>query len=104
MRVAACQVNSRGDRAANLVSAMALLDRAADAGADVAVLPEYVDYLGPAEGEPKPEPVDGEFATVLGDRARARAMGEAGRRRAEREFSVDRALDIVEAMYRRARA
>ncbi|GAA1813663.1 carbon-nitrogen hydrolase family protein [Luedemannella flava] len=62
MRVAVCQLNSRADRAANLAVAADLLERAAAAGADLAVLPEYVDYLGPAAGEPKPEPVDGEFA------------------------------------------
>ncbi|HEY7222341.1 MAG TPA: carbon-nitrogen hydrolase family protein [Micromonosporaceae bacterium] len=74
MRVAACQVNSRGDRAANLAAALDLLDRAAAAGADVAVLPEYVDYLGPADGEPKPEPIDGQFATVFAEAARLRSM------------------------------
>src|SRR5262245_24560033 len=74
MRVAACQANSRGDRAVNLATAAALLERAAAAGADLAVLPEYVDYLGPAAGEPKPEPVDGEFAAVFADTARRLSM------------------------------
>ncbi len=78
MRVAACQVNSRADRAANLAAALELLERAAAAGADVAVLPEYLDYLGPPEGEPKPEPVDGEFATVLSDAARRLSMWVVG--------------------------
>jgi predicted amidohydrolase len=78
VRVAACQVNSRGDRAANLAAALELLDRAAAAGADVAVLPEYLDYLGPAEGEPKPEPVDGQFATVLAGAARRLSMWVVG--------------------------
>ncbi|WP_350933530.1 carbon-nitrogen hydrolase family protein [Micromonospora mangrovi] len=59
MRVAVCQLNARDDRAANLAAAEALLVRAAAAGADLAVLPEYVDYLGPATGMPDPEPVDG---------------------------------------------
>jgi predicted amidohydrolase len=61
MRVAACQLNARGDRAANLATARALVSQAAAQGADLAVLPEYVDYLGPAAGAPAPEPVDGEF-------------------------------------------
>src|SRR5262245_56070390 len=74
MRVAVCQVNSRHDRAANLAVAQELLDRAAAAGADLAVLPEYVDYLGPAAGEPKPEPVDGEFAATFARAARERRM------------------------------
>jgi predicted amidohydrolase len=42
MRVAVCQVNSRADRSANLAVAIDLLERAAAAGADLAVLPEYV--------------------------------------------------------------
>lgn len=74
MRVAVCQVNSREDRTANLAAARELLQRAASAGADLAVLPEYVDYLGPAESEPKPEPVDGEFAAFFSDLARRLRM------------------------------
>ena len=74
MRVAVCQVNSRHDRAANLAAAHELLERAAGAGVDLAVLPEYVDYLGPADGEPAPEPVDGDFATSFADAARRLRM------------------------------
>ena len=70
MRVAVCQVNSRHDRAANLAAAHELLDRAAGAGADMAVLPAYVDYLGPSDGEPAPEPVDGDFAASFAEAAR----------------------------------
>jgi deaminated glutathione amidase len=70
MRVAVCQLNAREDRAANLMVARDLLDRAASAGADLAVLPEYVDYLGPASGAPKPEPIDGEFAAFFAGAAR----------------------------------
>jgi deaminated glutathione amidase len=74
MRVAVCQVNSRADRARNLAVAVDLLDRAAAGGADLAVLPEYVDYLGPAAGQPKPEDVDGEFAATFSDAARRLGM------------------------------
>src|SRR5205809_2282910 len=74
MRVAVCQLNARDDRAANLRVARDLLERAAAAGADLAVLPEYVDYLGPASGAPKPEPVDGEFAAFFADAARELGM------------------------------
>src|SRR5947208_3058843 len=74
MRVAVCQLNAREDRSANLRVARQLLQRAADAGADLAVLPEYVDYLGPAAGAPKPEPVDGEFASHFADIARELGM------------------------------
>ncbi|MEV4755997.1 carbon-nitrogen hydrolase family protein [Micromonospora sp. NPDC049559] len=70
MRVAVCQLNSRDDRAANLATANELLTAAARAGADLAVLPEYVDYLGRSAGMPKPEPVDGEFAAFFADAAR----------------------------------
>ena len=73
MRVAVCQLNSRDDRAHNLAVARDLLERAASAGADFAVLPEYVDYLGPADGAPKPEGIDGEFAEFFA--AAARELG-----------------------------
>jgi predicted amidohydrolase len=74
MRVAACQLNSRHDRAANLAAARSLLGRAAAAGADLAVLPEFTDYLGPSAGLPKPEPLDGEYATFFADAARELSM------------------------------
>jgi predicted amidohydrolase len=70
MRVAVCQLNARDDRASNLAEAHRLLERAAAAGADLAVLPEYVDHLGLAATAPKPEPVDGEFAAFFADAAR----------------------------------
>ena len=40
------------------------------------------------------------WRTMLADPARARAMGEAGRRRAETEFSPERSATIVERVYR----
>ncbi|MDI6105842.1 carbon-nitrogen hydrolase family protein [Actinoplanes sp. NEAU-A12] len=70
MRVAVCQLNSREDRAHNLVVARELLGRAAAAGATFAVLPEYVDFLGRSAEAPKPEPVDGEFAEFFATAAR----------------------------------
>ncbi|GAA2659394.1 carbon-nitrogen hydrolase family protein [Paractinoplanes durhamensis] len=70
MRVAVCQVNSRENRDQNLAVARDMLERAAAAGAELAVLPEYVDYLGPAAGAPKPEGIDGEFAAFFGTAAR----------------------------------
>lgn len=65
MRVAVCQLNSQADRQANLAVARDLLARAARAGVDLAVLPEYTDYLGPGPGTPEPEPVDGPWATAF---------------------------------------
>jgi len=73
MRVAVCQLNARDDRAQNLTVAHDLLRRAAAAGAELAVLPEYVDYLGPGQTAPKPEPIDGEFAAFFA--AAARELG-----------------------------
>ncbi len=74
MRVSVCQLNARDDRSHNLAGARGLLERAAEAGAELAVLPEYVDYLGRADGAPKPEPVDGEFAEFFAAAARELGM------------------------------
>jgi predicted amidohydrolase len=74
MRVAMCQLNSRDDRDANLKVARDLLGRAADAGADLAILPEYVDYLGQSAGEPAGERTDGEFASFFAEAARELGM------------------------------
>jgi predicted amidohydrolase len=70
MRIAVCQLNARDDREANLKTARDLLERAAAAGADLAVLPEYVDYLGRSAGEPEPEDASGSFGTFFADAAR----------------------------------
>jgi deaminated glutathione amidase len=74
MRIAVCQLNSRADRDANLRAARDLLTRAAAGHADVALLPEYTDYLGPAADAPKPEPIDGEYASFFADAARELQM------------------------------
>lgn len=47
-----------------------MLERAASAGADLAVLPEYVDYLGPSRGAPDPETPDGHFGNFFASAAR----------------------------------
>ena len=72
MRVAVCQLNTRDDRTANLTAARDLLDRAAAAGADLAVLPEFTDYLGP--DIPKGEPLDGEYTGFFAQAARELRM------------------------------
>lgn len=74
MHVAVCQLNSREDRDENLRMARELLERAADAGAVLAVLPEYVDYLGPGKTAPKPERDDGEFAQFFSAAAQELGM------------------------------
>lgn len=50
MRVAACQLNSKADKEANVVAALHLLDQAASYGADLAVLPEYTEFMGDDAG------------------------------------------------------
>src|SRR5215475_14577949 len=74
MRVAMCQLNSRDDRGANLKVARDLLGRAADAGADFAMLPEYTDYLGRSAGEPAGETPYGEFGAFFAAAARELGM------------------------------
>jgi predicted amidohydrolase len=74
MRVAACQMNSRQDKPANLTTALALLDSAGAAGADLAILPEYFDYLGTDEGAlAAAEPVPGPLTEAIA--AKARTLG-----------------------------
>jgi predicted amidohydrolase len=65
LKVAAIQVNSRNDKDHNIARAATLIDRAASAGAQLAVLPEYVDYLGPADptvAESVPGPTSDKFS------------------------------------------
>jgi deaminated glutathione amidase len=110
MRVAVCQLNAREDRTANLEVARDLLGRAAAAGADLAILPEYADYLGPSAGEPKPEAVDGEFGAFFAEAARrlgiwvhAGSFHEAGpdpRRTYNTSLVFDRAGGLA-AVYRK---
>ena len=73
MRVAVCQLNARDDRAANLDVARDLLARAAAAGADLAMLPEYTDYLGRAPVS-RAGAGDGSFANFFAERRRDLGM------------------------------
>jgi len=65
-------------------------------------LPETVIHgvTGALVDEERAEDVAAALEGVLADRACARAMGLAGRRRAEREFSPQRAVTTVEDVYR----
>src|SRR5262245_31369178 len=65
-------------------------------------LPEAVVHgeTGLLVPDDRPESVASALRPVLADRARARAMGTAGRRRAEQEFGAGRVVDIVERAYR----
>jgi phosphatidylinositol alpha-1,6-mannosyltransferase len=67
----------------------------------VGALPETVAHgeTGLLVDDDTPAGVAAALRAVVGDRARARAMGAAGRRRAEREFTRERSVDTVEAAY-----
>jgi len=73
--------------------------------APLGALPEIV-----VDGEtgwlvaPDPDAVAAALEAVLGDRARARQLGAAGRRRVEALYTPDRRAGLVEAVYRRALA
>src|SRR5947207_7322297 len=68
----------------------------------VGALPETVvdGETGLLLDDDGPERVAAALARVLGDRDAARAMGRAGRRRAEEVFGAERAVSMVEAVYR----
>jgi len=69
-RIAACQMNSRDDKAANLASAERLIDEAARLGAQMVGLPEMFNFLATdeqmADGA---EPIDGPTAQFLRTKA-----------------------------------
>ena len=67
VRVAAVQLNSCEDKAANIAAAEELIARAAEAGAALVVLPELWTYLGPDAGmRPSAEPIPGPLTERLG--------------------------------------
>lgn len=71
LRVAAVQMNSRDDKAANIETGLDLIDRAAGSGARLIALPEVWTYLGPTEGNyDAAESVPGPTLDRLADRAR----------------------------------
>ncbi|WP_027340957.1 carbon-nitrogen hydrolase family protein [Hamadaea tsunoensis] len=79
MRVALCQLNARSDRDANLKTATELLERAHEGGADLALLPEYADHLGPgAAADDRWPAAMAEVAARLGMWVLAGSYHEAG--------------------------
>lgn len=71
IRVAAVQLNSRDDKAANVAAADSGIARAAELGARLVVLPEVWTYLGPPEGiRANAEPVPGPVTERLAELAR----------------------------------
>jgi predicted amidohydrolase len=82
---AALQLCCTADRAANLERALALVDRAAEAGAQLVALPENVDFIGPAaEKLAGAQPLDGPLVQALRGRAAARRVWLCGGSFAER--------------------
>jgi glycosyltransferase involved in cell wall biosynthesis len=67
----------------------------------VGALPETIVHgeTGLLVDDDRSETVAAALAAILGDPARARAMGRAARRRAELEFSPERAAAVVDAAY-----
>lgn len=71
LAVAAIQMNSRDDKAANLDTALRLIDQAVAAGARLVALPEVWTYLGDDEGTfATAEPIPGPTVERLAERAR----------------------------------
>jgi phosphatidylinositol alpha-1,6-mannosyltransferase len=68
----------------------------------VGALPETVTHgeTGLLVDGDTPGAVAAALREIVGDRARAGAMGAAGRRRAEQEFTRERSVETVEAAYR----
>ena len=71
IRVAAVQFNAREDTAANVATALSMIDDAAGTGARLIVLPEVWTYMGPGSGQrDAAEFVPGDLTARLADRAR----------------------------------
>jgi predicted amidohydrolase len=71
LRVAAVQMNSRDDKAANIETALTLIDQAAAAGARLVALPEVWTYLGPESGNyDNADTIPGPTVDRLAERAR----------------------------------
>jgi predicted amidohydrolase len=73
MRVALCQMRSEADVEANLEVVAGLVGEAADGDADLAALPEYLEYMGPTAGRasvarPVPGPTVDRLAAVAAER------------------------------------
>ena len=74
-RVAAVQTSSGEDKAANLLAAFALVERAADAGAQLVALPEMFNCYGrAAQILAAAEPIPGPTSDALCDLARRLAI------------------------------
>lgn len=71
LRIAAVQMSSGGDKEQNVVDALALIERAADSGASLVVLPETWTYMGDSDGtRGAAEPIPGDTTQRLAEAAR----------------------------------
>lgn len=74
-RVAVCQMDSENDKQANVETALALLDEAAEAGAEMAALPEMFTFMGDKEQyRNAAEPVPGPVTEQLSQKAKEHSM------------------------------
>jgi predicted amidohydrolase len=79
MRVAVCQMSSNADKAHNLSVALQLLEEAARQRTQVAVLPEYLDYIGPDAGAMlSAEELGGPLSSALAAKAKELALWVVG--------------------------
>lgn len=109
MRVAVCQTNPGEDVEKNLRAAEELLAEAAEAGADLAGLPELFTYMGPAARQAEvAEPVPGPTSERLAETARRHRMwilgGSIYEREGDRVYNTSLLLDRtgeVVARYRK---
>ncbi|MCL4330867.1 MAG: amidohydrolase, partial [Candidatus Thermoplasmatota archaeon] len=69
MKVSLIQMESRGDKEANLQKSLQLLGEAMEEGAELAIFPEYQmflpDYSVPETTAAAAEPTDGNFVTAM---------------------------------------
>lgn len=75
MRVAVCQLGSKADKEENLRIAIGLIEKAAAAGADLAVLPEYMEFQGDDAGAlASAETIPGPTSDRIAQKARELGM------------------------------
>jgi len=90
-RIAACQMNSQADRAANLATAGRLIDEAVDQSADFVALPEYFNLYGTMDQVlENAEPLHGPTAEFLRRKAREHKIYLHGGSFAQKEDGNDK--------------